>query len=125
MYNFIASNQKNGGYKYEKDGHCIFANLHMKCNIPDRIVKDISLFARKYAVCKVILFGSRARGTHTERSDIDIAVSGGDFEAFYNDIKENVHSLLIFDIINLDRSVSEQLKKEIEKDGVVIYEETR
>lgn len=111
--------------KYEKDGNCIFANLDMKYNIPGRVVKDISLFARKYAVCKVILFGSRARGTHTERSDIDIAISGGDFGSFYFDIKENVHSLLTFDIVDLDRGVSEQLKKEIEKDGVVIYEEIR
>ena len=28
------------------------------------------------------------------RSDIDIAVSGGDFDAFYWEIKEHVHSLL-------------------------------
>ena len=94
----------------------------MKYNIPDRVVKDISLFARKYAVCRVILFGSRARGTHTERSDIDIAVSGGDFGSFYYDIKENVHSLLTIDIVNLDLCVSEELKKEIERDGVIIYE---
>lgn len=91
-------------------------------NIPDRVVKDISLFARKYAVCTVILFGSRAKGTHTERSDIDIAVSGGDFDSFYYAVKENVHSLLTFDIVNLDLCVSEELKKEIERDGVTIYE---
>lgn len=95
-----------------------------KINIPDRILGDISLFARKYAVRKVILFGSRARGTHTERSDIDIAVSGGDFDSFYWEIKENVYSLLTFDIVNLDSGVSEELKKEIERDGVTIYEKT-
>jgi predicted nucleotidyltransferase len=97
----------------------------MKCHISDRIVKDISVSARKHDIQEVILFGSRARGTNTERSDIDIAVSGGDFNSFYWDIKENVHSLLIFDIIDLDSGVSEELKKELERDGVVIYEKTR
>lgn len=97
----------------------------MKYNIPDRVIKDITSFARKHGVSRVVLFGSRARGTHTERSDIDIAVSGGDFDSFYWDIKEKTHSLLLFDIVNLDLSISGELKKEIDKDGVVIYEETR
>lgn len=95
----------------------------MKYNIPDRVIKDISAFARKWGVQKVILFGSRARGMHTERSDIDIATRGGDFDAFYWEMKENVHSLLTFDIVNLDLGVSEELIQEIEKDGVIIYEE--
>ena len=50
--------------------------------IPKRVTKDVSLFAVKHGIRKVILFGSRARGNHTERSDVDIAVSGGDFDAF-------------------------------------------
>ena len=94
----------------------------MKYNLPERVLRDISSIARKHSVTKVILFGSRARGTKTERSDIDIAVYGGDFDSFYWDIKENVHSLLMFDVIEADSSISEELKKEIEKDGVTIYE---
>ena len=96
----------------------------MKYNIPERIIKEISLFSRKSGVRKVILFGSRARGDYTERSDIDLAVCGGDFDAFYWDVRENVHSLLTFDIVNFDSGISEDLKKEIERDGVTIYEET-
>lgn len=94
----------------------------MKYNLPERVIKDISKFAKKYSIEKVILFGSRARGTNTERSDIDIAVYGGDFDPFYWDIKEKVHSLLMFDVVEVDAGISEELKKEIEKDGVVIYE---
>lgn len=97
----------------------------MRYNIPGRVVRDIYTFARKYAVHRVILFGSRAKGTHTERSDIDIAVSGGNYDSFYWEIKENVHSLLTFDIVDLDSDISEVLKREIEKDGVIIYEENR
>lgn len=93
----------------------------MKYNLPERVVKDITTFAQKYDIQKVVLFGSRARGTHAERSDIDLAVSGGDQEAFYWDIKENVHSLLSFDIV-FDKEVSGDLKEEIERDGITIYE---
>ena len=73
----------------------------------------------------IVLFGSRAKGNNTERSDIDIAVYGGDFHGFYWDIKEKVNSLLMFDIIQADSAISDDLKHEIEKDGVIIYEKTR
>lgn len=54
----------------------------MKYNLPDRVLRELSSFAQKYSVTKIILFGSRARGTNTERSDIDIAVYGGNFDGF-------------------------------------------
>ena len=72
----------------------------------------------------IVLFGSRAKGNNTERSDIDMAVYGGDFDGFYWDVKEKINSLLIFDIIQADSQISDELKKEIKKDGVVIYEKT-
>ena len=94
----------------------------MRFNLPDRVFREICAFAEKHNVQKVILFGSRARGTHRDRSDIDIAVSGGDFLNFYWDIKENVYSLLMFDIVDLDSGISEDLENEIKRDGVTIYE---
>lgn len=97
----------------------------MKYNIPDRVMRDLITFSKEYKIQKVVLFGSRARGTHTSRSDIDLAVSGGDFDSFYWAIKEKVHSLLSFDLIEWDAGVSEELKRAIEKDGVVIYEKAR
>ena len=93
-------------------------------NLPDRVLRELSSFARKYSVMKIVLFGSRARGTNTERSDIDIAVYGGEFDQFYWEVKENIHSLLMFDIIQADAAISDELKQEIEKDGVTIYEKT-
>lgn len=68
------------------------------------------------------LFGSRARGDNSERSDIDIAVSGGDFTKFYYDVEEDVWTLLSFDIVNVDNHISDELRLEIERDGVVLYE---
>lgn len=96
--------------------------LNMKYNLSDRVLRELSYFAQKYSIEKIILFGSRARGTNTERSDIDIAVYGGDFDHFYWDVKEKVHSLLMFDIVQADVAVSDELKQEIERDGVIIYE---
>lgn len=43
-------------------------------NIPDRLMKDIRSFVIKNNVKRIILFGSRARGTHYERSDVNLAV---------------------------------------------------
>lgn len=97
----------------------------MKYNLPDRVLRELSSFAQKYSVTKIILFGSRAKGTNTERSDIDIAVYGGNFDGFYWDVKEKINSLLMFDIVQADSSISDELIKEIEKDGVMIYEKTR
>lgn len=97
----------------------------MQYNIPKRVLEDIAACGQKYNVDKIILFGSRAKGTHRERSDIDIAVFGGDFDEFYWDIKENAWTLLMFDIVNMSERISEELQKEIDKYGVTIYEKAR
>lgn len=97
----------------------------MKYDLPDRVLRDIIKYAKINGIKKVILFGSRARGTNGERSDIDIAVSGGDTAKFSLEIDEKAHTLLMFDVVDLDGYVSEELKKEIERDGIVIYEEDR
>ncbi len=97
----------------------------MKHNIPDRVMKDIRFLAGKHNIQKIILFGSRARGTHSERSDIDLAVTGGDVSEFYWDIHEKVWSLLSFDIVELDKGTTAELQEEIDRDGIVIYEKNR
>ncbi|WP_295361987.1 nucleotidyltransferase family protein [uncultured Pseudoramibacter sp.] len=94
----------------------------MQYNIPDRVRRELTKIAQDHRIEKIILFGSRARGTQRERSDIDIAVSGGDVDGFYWDVKEKIHSLLMFDIVDMNRSVSDELKEEIKRDGVILYE---
>lgn len=96
----------------------------MAVQVPGRVMRDIRRIAEKHGIKKILLFGSRARGTNSERSDIDIAASGGDFDGFYFDIRENVHSLLLFDVVNLDEPITPELAAELKKDGVVIYEKT-
>ena len=86
------------------------------------LVSEICKLAEKYGINKIILFGSRARGDFKERSDIDLAVSGGNKSAFALDIDELTYTLLEYDIINLDGNVQSDLLKEIEKDGKILYE---
>lgn len=94
----------------------------MKCDLPDRLVQDIVKFAQKNEIEKVVLFGSRARGTNLERSDVDLAVSGGSAFDFYEDLEEYAHTLLFFDVVNLDRNINAELQHEIERDGITLYE---
>ena len=94
----------------------------MKCNISQRIIDDINRIAEKNGINKVILFGSRAKGTNDARSDIDLAESGGNVIDFHLDLEEEAWTLLKFDVINLDKGIDDELKNEIERDGIVIYE---
>ena len=91
-------------------------------NIPERVEKEIIQLAKQYDIQKVILFGSRARGDNWERSDIDLAVSGGDIPRFALDLDEEGWTLLLFDVGNLEEPVQPALLKEIARDGVLIYE---
>ncbi|MDD6085785.1 MAG: nucleotidyltransferase domain-containing protein [Oscillospiraceae bacterium] len=95
----------------------------MSYNLEKRVENDIIKIAKKNNIKKVILFGSRARGTNSERSDIDLAVSGGDSLNFYYDLEELAWTLLLFDVVDLDEKKSDELKAEIERDGIVLYEE--
>ncbi len=99
--------------------------LDMKYNIPDAVLLDLKRLAKKYGITKMILFGSRARGDFYERSDINIAVRGGKKAKFSLEVNEGIKTLLMFDVVDLDSNISEELLKEIERDGVVIYEKDR
>lgn len=87
------------------------------------VIQEICDFARMYHVKKVILFGSRARGDFKAKSDIDLAVQGGDFVRFMLDVHEETSTLLSFDIINLDEEIQSELRESIEKEGKIVYEE--
>lgn len=90
--------------------------------IKEEVLNEICRFAEEYQIEKVILFGSRARGDYKERSDIDLAISGGDIVRFSLDVDEQTHTLLKFDFVNMNRSVQEELLESIKREGVVIYE---
>jgi len=91
-------------------------------NLRGDIKDSIIALAKAYDVDKVILFGSRARGDNRERSDIDLAISGGNYVEFSLAVEEKTPTLLMFDIICLDKSLSAELREAIAKDGVLLYE---
>lgn len=90
-------------------------------NISQRVLNSIKELAEKYNLDKVILFGSRARGDNRERSDIDIAISGGNTVRFISSV-DDIETLLSFDVVDMDSSVSKELMDNIGRDGVLIYE---
>ena len=93
-----------------------------KTGISNKVIEEIQNIALKNHVKKVILFGSRARGDFYKKSDIDLAVEGGNFLGFSMSVDEETSTLLEYDIIELDRGISEKLLDSIKRDGVVIYE---
>lgn len=87
------------------------------------VIEEICDIARKYHVQKVLLFGSRARGDFKAKSDIDLAVQGGDFIRFMLDVNEETSTLLKFDIVNLNEEIQSELTESIKKEGKIIFEE--
>ena len=94
----------------------------MRFGLTDRLLSEITELARTHDLDKVVLFGSRARGDYRDKSDIDLAVSGGDVNAFALDVEAETHTLLPFDVVNLDGSVQRELLESIAQEGCVIYE---
>ena len=89
----------------------------MKYNLPDRVLRELYFFAQKYSIEKLVLFGSRARGTNTERSDIDIAVSGVDnFESLVEKVEE-LPTLFSVDLVNMDTCRNQLLLEDIRQYG--------
>ena len=56
--------------------------MDKKIDLPENAKLCIIELAAKYGIAKVVLFGSRARGSNRPQSDIDIAVAGGDTDGF-------------------------------------------
>lgn len=90
----------------------------------EQVYRQIAELARDAGARRVILFGSRARGTNQPRSDIDLAIEGcPDFPALEDRLQNELWSLLGLDVVNLDAPVSDDLRAEIARDGKVLYEE--
>lgn len=90
----------------------------------EQVYAQIRDIAKQHQVKKIVLFGSRARGDYQEKGDIDLAVYDcQDFFEFSCQLEEELWSLLRLDLIDMSAiSVSKELIKEIERDGVILYE---
>lgn len=95
----------------------------MNYKLAKRVEDDIAALARRCGLKQVILFGSRARGDNRERSDIDLAIRGGNTAEFIASADDEIYTLLMIDIVDLGKPVQAELLTEIMRDGVTLYEE--
>ena len=82
--------------------------------IKEQVLAEINKLAETYQIKKVVLFCSRARGDFRERSDIDLALYGGDFTRFSLDVDEKTWTLLQYDFVDMNQPVQPELIAEEE-----------
>lgn len=94
----------------------------------DKVLYNIGQIALRYKnIKKVVLFGSRARGDNTEKSDYDIAVFADNMDfskqaEFKNDI-DNIETLCKIDLVFIkEKHIGTDLYKNIINDGVIIMD---
>jgi len=86
------------------------------------VLESIINIGHRHNLDKIVLFGSRSRGDYKERSDIDIAVYGGNADTFALDVDEEAPTLLKFDVVDMNGEVQTELVESIKSEGVTIYE---
>ena len=83
----------------------------------EEVIEEVADLCRQFQAKKVILYGSRAKGTARERSDIDIAVSGVDnFELLVEKVEE-LPTLYSVNMVNMDTCRNQLLLEDIRQYG--------
>lgn len=92
----------------------------------DEVMLQIAESAKDHDIEKLILFGSRARGDHNERSDYDIAVFSSKLdkykEASLRLSIEDIKTLKKIDVVFIDEDTEKELLSNIEEEGIILYE---
>lgn len=99
----------------------------MGFSLDEQLIQRIREIGRNYAIEKIILFGSRARGDHKPTSDIDLAIFPlPEFDCRGRVISdlEDLNTLLKIDTTFINESIDAKLLKNIEKEGVSLYDRT-
>lgn len=87
----------------------------------DEIVKEVVRVCKNNKVEHLSLFGSYARGTQTERSDIDfIAYGVKDIETLREEI-DKIMTLKKIDIFDYDEVCNQYLREDMDEYGRKIY----
>ena len=90
--------------------------------IEEQVINEIISLAVKYGIERIVLFGSRARGDYHRASDIDLAVYGGDVDRFALDVEEYTSTLLMYDVVDMNKEHQNAIVESIKKEGKVLYE---
>lgn len=105
--------------KNDYEGHCV--NQQNQDDL--KKYQFISKLKNLPFIEKIILFGSRARGTQQSRSDIDLAIvcplATKDQWREVLEIIDEADTLLLIDCVRFD-STDDEFKKRILKDGVIL-----
>ena len=88
----------------------------------EEILQEIIRICVNNSATKVILFGSRAKGTALERSDIDIAVRGTKDNGKLREELDDIPTLYTIDVVDMDECRNELLLEDIKQYGRKIYE---
>ena len=92
----------------------------------DKILSGITEILQKYSeVTRAVLYGSRARGDNTERSDYDIAIFGSvspQLKALIAADMEELPTLLKIDVVYYNHIGEGKFKENIKKEGIVFYD---
>lgn len=83
----------------------------------EEVIETATKLCRDFGAKKVLLFGSRAKGTALERSDIDIAVSGVENIDLLIQKIEEIPTLYSIDIVNMDECKNKLLLEDIRQYG--------
>lgn len=93
--------------------------------LPEITIKELT---RYFKACpeieKVVIYGSRAKGTYRNGSDIDLAVWTDDHENSYR-IAGDLYDLPTpykFDVIDYKTLTHEGMKNSIDRDGKLFYQ---
>lgn len=91
----------------------------------EQLLSEIINTGEKYNIDKIFLFGSRARGDNTEKSDYDIAfVSNKITPELKSKISDDIDEINTFHKIDLvflnDLNGSDELSLNIKKDGILL-----
>ena len=96
--------------------------------LSDEITEMLNKVFHKYQdIKKVVLFGSRAKGTAKHNSDIDLAIFGIDNDLFVESIALELEELPLpykFDIKSFTSIENLALCEHIKRVGINIYEKT-
>ena len=83
----------------------------------EEVITEVVKLCKSFGANEVILYGSRAKGTSRERSDIDIAVSGVDNFDELAAMVEELPTLYSVDLLNIDTCRNELLLEDIRQYG--------
>lgn len=97
---------------------------HREIPLPENIWRVVEEGVRRLNPTRVLLYGSRARGTNRAGSDWDLAFDGGFDPAvwnrYWNDMIEDGPTFLPYDLVSF-ADADEGFRANIERDGKLLY----